>query len=329
MGDLVGNGWAEEDPTTALDKYERKAEQTRNAVDFYFAGVISKRLSARAWSYKDTTQEDRRSMANFAKAVGRDPSRYESWNMYLRSLMPVGMHDLATTEANKMYPYFKGLRSPVLGDQGPAALLMQTASYRTMKMDEDLLAEIKQRRPDDPYPYFENAMRAIETTAPDALRLFPEFIDKVASGAIKLLPREDGYLVSAHYKLAFLKQQLGDLAGSLESYNNVRSLSENYAEVHINMAVVQAQLSEAETTGPKKLAMLKEAEKCAERQEKQDFRGRATVKSNELRQKIRGLIREVEADMRSARAGRTTAPKTFSLVPPGASTAATTVSVPK
>ena len=297
LADLVANGWTEEDPTAALDKYERKAEQTRSAIDFYFAGVIARRLSQRAWSYSDTSLEDRRAMSSFAKAVGRNPGRYESWTAYLRALMPVGMHDLATTEAKKMYPYFKILRTPVLGDQGPAALLMQTASYRTMKQDEELLEEIKKARPDDPYPYFENAMRAIETTAPDALKLFPDFIDRVASGTIKLLPREAGYLPSAYYKLAFIKQQFGDIAGSLKEYRKVAELSENYAEVHMNIAVVLAQLSDAETTGPKKLALLKEAEEHAGIQEKLDFRGRSALKSNELRQKLRQLGRAVQADM--------------------------------
>lgn len=301
MAEMIANGWAEEDPTAALDKYERKAEQSRRSIDFYFAGVISRRMSARAWSYTDTLQQDKRSIANFAKAVALNPVRYENWPSYLRGLMPVGMHDLATTEAYKMYAYFKPLRTPLLGDQGPASVFMQTASYRTMQDDERTIDEVQKLFPDAPYPLFERGMRAIETTPSDALKLFPDFIARVASGQIKLEPREQGYLPSAYYKLGFLQQQLGQVAAARETYAKLKQITPNYAEVDSNLAVVLAQLSEQETTGPKKLELLKEAVGYAADQEKHDFRGRASLKSAELRQRLRNTMRKVEEDIKAGR----------------------------
>ncbi|MGI8907591.1 MAG: tetratricopeptide repeat protein [Candidatus Sumerlaeaceae bacterium] len=298
LAEMVAHGWADEDPTAAVAKYEQKAEQTRKSVDFFFAGVISRRMSARAWSYSDTTDQDKRTVANFSKAVALEPLRYENWPAYLRALMPVGLHDLATTEARKMYAYFKALRTPVLGDQGPAALYLQTASYKTMQDDENIIAEVEKRYPDSPFPMFERGMRAIETTATDALKIFPEFIARVKAGKIKLDPREQGYLPSAYYKMAFLQQQFNDIPGALQSYLNLKEISPHYAEVDSNLAVVYAQLSESETTSPKKLQLLQKAVRHASEQEKHDFRGRAALKASEMRQKLRQAARRVEAELK-------------------------------
>jgi len=306
FAEMIGNGWTEEDPITALAGWEKRAEQTRSAIDFYIAGIISKRLSAKAWAYSDTTEQDKRTLKNFARAVARDPGRYESWAFYVKSLMPVGLHDLATTETNRMYEYFKPLRTPLLSDQGPAFLLMTTAQYRTMKMDEDLLDQMERNYPERPFPLFEKAMRAIETTAPDALKLFPEFLNRVQTGIIKMEPREQGYLPSAHYKLGFLKQQFNDIQGSLEEYTKVKEISPTYAEINLNLAIVKAQLSDQETTGPKKLQLLREAIDFATEQEKLDFRGRASLKAQELRLKLRQMARAVEKDMSEGRTGTTT-----------------------
>ena len=299
LAEMIAQGWGGEDPTAAVDKYERKAEQTRRSLDFFFAGVISRRLAARAWSYSDTTEQDKRTVSDFSKAVALEPTRYELWPAYLRALMPVSLHDLATTESYKMYAYFKPLRNPLLNDQGPAALLLQTASYRTMQGDDQFLTERAAMQPDSPFPLFERGMRAIETTATDALKIFPDFIERVRSGKIKLLPREQGYLPSAYYKLGFLQQQMGQVPAALETYLKLKEISPHYAEVDSNLAAVHAQLSESETTGPKKLELLQKATRYAADQEKYDFRGRAALKASELRQKLRQAARRVEQDMKT------------------------------
>lgn len=297
LAEMIANGWSGEDPLQALTRYEMKAEQSRDPIDFYLAGMISRRLSAKAWSYSDTTEQDKRTLVNLAKSVARDPERYESWVYYLRALMPVGLHDLATSEAYKMYEHFKALRTPLLADQGPAMLLLTSASGRTMEQDQEFLDALEREYPDRPFPLFEKAMRAIETTASDALVLFPNLIHKIEDGTIKLTPREQGYYPSAYYKLAFLKQQFGDLRGSLQDYLKVRQISPAYADVNANLAVVKAQLADEETTGPKKARLLREAIEYAAIQEKHDFRGKSALRAQELRMKLKQLLRDVERDI--------------------------------
>ncbi len=306
LAEMLANGWAGEDPTDALTRYEKKAEQTRDAVDFYVAGIISRRLSAKAWTYSDTTEQDKRTLMNLSRAVAREPGRYETWTVYLRALMPVGLHDLATTEAYKMYDHFKALRTPLLADQGPAMLLLSTSSFRTMQQDQALLDGLERQYPDRPFAPFEKAMRAIETTAPEALVLFPNFIQKVKDGVIKLEPREQGYLSSAYYKLAFLKQQFDDLPGSLQDYLTVKEISPTYAEVNMNLAVIKGQMSEQETTGPLKAQLLREAIQHAAEQERHDFRGRSALKAQELRLKLRQMLRDVEKAMSASGSETTT-----------------------
>lgn len=290
MAEMVAHGWANEDPATALQRAEHRAEETRRPIEFYFAGVISRRLSARAWGYSDTSEQDQRTLGLFAKSIARDPSRYESWSAYLPALMPAGMHDLATTEAEVMYTHFKNLRTPLLADQGPAVLKISTSSYRTMEGDMALLDEVAEQWPDAPMPPFEVAMRAIETTVPMALELFPKLIEKLENGELKPLPREAGYHVSALYKYAFLLQTVDRLDDSIEVYKQVRELSPGYAEVNLNLAILHALKSEQETTGPVKLALLQEALKFTEEQEKLDYRGQAALKADEMRRRLRSVI---------------------------------------
>lgn len=306
MGEIIGFGWGGQEPAAALENYEKQGETSRDPLDFYTAGVISRRLSAIAWASGDTTEQDKRTLMNLARAVARDPGRYESWVAYLRSLMPVGLHKMATAETNKFYDHFKMLRTPVLGDQGPASLLLHVASDRTMQGDEAFLEKMRKDCPKCPYPVFELGMRAIETTPALAMEIFPGFVDAVASGSIVLEPREAGYLPSAWYKLGFLRQQFGDLQGALEAYEQVHKLNPTYAEVNLNLAVIHGQMSDMMTTGPKKLDTLRTAERYAAEQEKFDFRGRATAKAAGLRGKIRDIRRDVEAEMGVATDAATT-----------------------
>src|SRR5690606_27357704 len=113
----------------------------------------------------------------------------------------------------------------------------------------------------------------------EALELFPQFIENIKSGALKPLPREAGYYPSALYKYGFLLQSMGELDQAIEVYKQVRELSPGYAELNLNLAILLAQKSDKETTGPLKLQLLQDALPYAEVQEKLDYRGRAALKA--------------------------------------------------
>lgn len=298
MAEMVAHGWGNEDPATALKRAEEKAEETRRPMDFYFAGVISQRLSARAWGYSDTSEQDKKTLSLYAKSLARDPGRYETWSAYLPSLFPVGMHDLATTEAKKMYDHFKNLRTPLLNDQGPAVLYVNSSSYRTMAGDAAHFDAVGKQWPDAPVAPFEMAMRAIESTPTLAMEMFPQMLADFESGKLKPRPREAGYYVSALYKYAFLLQDKGETEKSIEYYKKVRDLSPSYAEVNMNIGILYTRLSEKETTGLKKLALLEEALRYVQEQEKWDYRGKAALKANEARMRLRSTIYRMKLEMR-------------------------------
>jgi tetratricopeptide (TPR) repeat protein len=300
LAEMVAHGWASEDPATALQRAEQKAEETRRAIDFYFAGVISRRLSARAWGYSDTTEQDQKTLALFAKSIAREPARYETWSAYLPALLPAGMHDLATTEGQAMFSHFSNLRTPLLNDQGPAALMLSVSSYRTTEQDRKVLDEVARKWPDAPMPPFEIAMRAIETSPSLAMELFPKLIQRFESGDIKPLPREAGYYPSTLYKYAFLLQSVGQVDKSIEYYKKVREISPGYAELNLNIAILLAQQSDKETTGPKKLELLERALPYAEAQEKLDYRGKAALKAGEIRQRLRSVIYRVKQELKTS-----------------------------
>jgi len=306
MAEMVAHGWGNEDPATALKRAEQKAEETRRPMDFYFAGVISRRLSARAWGYSDTTEEDKKTLSLFSKSLAIDANRYEIWSAYLPSLMPAGMHDLATTEAAKMYNHFKNLRTPLLADQGPAVLMINTSSYRTMEGDAATLAEVASKWPDAPMPPFETAMRAIETSPALAMDLFPKLIADFESKKLKPTPREAGYYPSALYKYAFLLQSFDRIDESIEYYKKVKALSPGYAEVNMNIGILLAMKSDKESTGPKKLALLQEALTYVEAQEKLDYRGKAALKANEMRQRLRSHIYRMKQALKEEQTTATT-----------------------
>lgn len=298
LAEMVAHGWATEDPATALQRAEQKAEETRRPIDFYFAGVISRRLAARAWGYSDTTEQDKKTLSLLAKSVARDPGRYETWSAYLPALMPTGMHDMATTEARLMYDHFSNLRTPLLAEQGPTVLKLSTSSFRTPEGDRELLDSVATRWPDAPMPPFEIAMRAIETSQALALELFPKLIQRFESGDIKPLPREAGYYPSALYKHAFLLQSIGKMDEAIAEYKKVRELSPGYAEVNLNIGILLAMKSDETSTGPKKLALLEEALPFVEQQEKLDYRGKAALKAGEMRQRLRSIIYRMKQQLK-------------------------------
>ncbi len=314
LAEMVAHGWGNEDPATALQRAEQKAEETRRANDFYFAGVISRRLAQRAWGYADTTEQDQKTLSLFAKAVARDPSRYESWSAYLPAMLPAHMHDLATTEAISMYQHFENLRTPLLAEQGPAVLKLSVSSYRTIESDQKVLDSVAAKWPDAPMPPFEAAMRAIETSPALAMELFPQLISRFESGELKPLPREAGYYPSALYKYAFLLQSMEQIDESIEVYKKVRELSPGYAEVNMNIAILYTLKAEQETTGPEKIKWLEMALPYIEAQEDLDYRGRAALRAGELRQRLRSVLYRLRNEVST---GNDQAPQTTATASPG------------
>ncbi len=289
LAEMAGHGWTTADPAAELQEAEQRAEKSRRAIDFYYAGVISRRLAARAWAHSDTAEQDQKTLSLFAKAVARDPDHYESWSAYLPAMLPVGMHDVATTEAARMYEHFKMLRTPLLADQGPAVLKINTSSYRTMKDDEDMLAEVAARWPDAPMPHFEMAMRAIESTPTQALVMFSKLIEQFENGTFKPLPREAGYYPSALYKYAFLLQTVERTSESLAMYRKVKALSPDYAEVNLNIGILLAQLSDKEKDGGRKVALLNQALESVIRQK--NYRGKSAEKADSLTERIKMALK--------------------------------------
>lgn len=297
LAEMVASGWSTEDPNDALKAAMDKAEKSRKSLDFYYAGVMQRRIAQRAWSYSDTTPMDQKAFSLFAKAVACNPERYESWAAYLPSLMPVGMHDLMATETEKMYSHFKALRCPLLREQGPAALHYRCRRSTSMQDDENYLESVAKLRPDDPFPYYQLALGAIETTPSLAVERFNKFLDMAKSGAITFQPRENGYLVSALYKLGFLAVHEQGTTAALAWYEKVKELSPMYAENNLNIAILAAQMAEKETTGPAKVKWLERAIDGARLQEKYNYRERASQKALQVRRRLQMDLRAVNEEL--------------------------------
>lgn len=296
LAEVTAYGWSgsETDPNSDREEAEKMADASRDAYDFYMAAVMFRRESQRQWAFGDTTELDRRAFALFAKAVAREPQRYELWAGYLPSMMPVGMHEAMNVESYAMYEHFKALRTPAIGDQGPAALHVRTRTGQTMQDDDALMAESIKARPDDPYPYFQLALWAIETTPTLAVSRFEDFLDKVDKGTIKLLPREQGYRVSALYKLAFLRQNELGVKEGLIRYQRVHAISPTYAEVNGNLAVIHAVMSDEATDKQEKVRLMEKALEYARIQEGLDYRGLTLKKASELRRKMEVALTQMK-----------------------------------
>lgn len=299
LSELVASGWSDTGETAdaAMVAAEKKAETSRDPEDAFAAGVMVKRESARVWAFGDTSALDKRAFKLFARAVALNPEKYEFWSLYLPSLMPIGMHDLMTTESGKMFKHFRKLRTPLLGEQGPGQLHLRTRTGFTMADDDRMLNELAAEDPTAPWPQYQLALWAIETTPSLAVTRFEDFIRKVESGQIKLLPREAGYYPSAMYKLAFISQTEKSPETALDLYRKLLKVSPMYAEVNGNIAAICGLLSEKETTGPKKLALLEEGIAAARQQEKNNYRGKAMAKATEMRRRLQTMQRQVKEEM--------------------------------
>lgn len=300
MAEMIANGWSDQDPSVGTENAVKQADKTHKALDYYAAGIMKKREAAKAWAYRDTTPMDRVAFQMFAKSVAKNPERYENWSGYLPSMMPVGLHDLMGTETERMFTHFKDLRNPLIGDQGPASLYYRTRMNYTMQDDEDFFKKLEKEYPDAPYGYFQAALFAIETTPSLAISRFEDFVKKVQAKQIKLQPKEQGYYVSALYKLGFLVQNEKSPEEGLKYYDQVKAISPTYAEVNSNVAALCGMIAEKETTGPKKLALLEKGVAAAKLQEKWNYRGKATLKANEMSKRFKSLIRAVKKEMETS-----------------------------
>lgn len=298
MAEMVSHGWARQDPKVALLEAEKKAEQTRRSVDYYYAGVIARRQAQIAWAYSDTSALDRQVLSLMAKATALDPLRYENWAGYLRALMPVGLHDLAVQESPRMFAYFKPLRTPLLYDPGPAATMLSVGAGFDMESEQQFLKDLVKERPDDPYPRYQLALTAIETSPNLAIERFEDFLARVEDGTVKFKPREQGLKVSAMYKLAFLSVELKTLEDALAMYRKVKEISPTYAEVNNNIAAVLCSILDRSTTGSlsasDRIRMLEEALEHVKLQQGYNYRGRIATKTEMMRQRIEGMLRELK-----------------------------------
>lgn len=308
MAEMVAHGWAGQDPQVALTEAEKKADQSRRSIDFYYAGIIARRQSQLAWAHSDTSARDRQVLALLAKATARDPLRYENWSAYLRSLLPVGLHDLATSESPRMFRYFKPLRAPLLYDPGPAATMLAVGAGFNMEQEQQFLKDLVQERPADPYPRYQLALTAIETSPQLAIERFQDFVKSMEEGVVELKPREQGLKASALYKLGFLMLEFGTREQSLDYYRRVKAITPTYAEVNNNIAAVLGMMADEMTTGPQKLMVLEEAMEHVKVQEKWDYRGRTNRKTEHLRQRIEELLNAIKSDDRRTTASATAPP---------------------
>lgn len=271
---------------TVLEAAVEKAEASKKPRDYFYAGMFAKRTAILLWAYGDTTQYDRRANRMLAEAIKGDPTNYEYWTQYLPSLAPIYEHEHKTTETIDMYPYFSSLRHPLLVDQGPASLMVKYREGWTMEEEDAFLEQAGRERPDDPFPPFQLAIWAIETTPSLAVERLEQFIADVESGKIRLEPREEGYRPSAYYKLAFLYEEEKGTTYAISMYEKVKEMAPTYAEVNGNLAGLYAKLAEQETTGPRKLELMEKAIELAREQAKYDYRGKAKEKANLLRRRL-------------------------------------------
>lgn len=203
-----------------------------------------------------------------------------------------------------MYPYFKSLRHPLLVDQGPASLYIKYREGWTMAEEDAFLEQVGAERPDDPFPPFQLAIWAIETTPSLALERLEKFVADLETGKYRLEPREEGYRPSAYYKLAFLYEDLKGTTEALAMYQRVKEIAPTYAELNGNIAGLYAKLAEEETTGPRKIELMELAVKHAREQAKYDYRGRAKEKATLLRRKLLKALPAVKREVNAGAAGR-------------------------
>lgn len=298
MADMVGSGWdyTHADPAKTLEYAQSRAEQTRRSVDFYYAACLQRKIAQRAWTYIDTAPLDQRTVALFAKAVACNPEVYESWTGYIPSLAPVGMHDLMSTEVTRMFSHFKGLRCPLLCDQGPAALCFGYRAVISIQADEEFLAAAAREKPDDPYPPFQLALMSIETTPSLAVKRFEAFVEAIASGKIRPAPREAGYHPSALYKLAFVLQRERGLKDAVQMYERVKATSPHYAETDGNIALLCLDIARNEKDPAIRNQWISKGIAAAKDQQLFDYRGKASQNAEQTMYKLLAL--KSDADKR-------------------------------
>jgi tetratricopeptide (TPR) repeat protein len=298
LGRIVGSGWASEGPEEELDKSSKKAEKEKSAIDFYYAGTIAHRIAERNSGYSNAADFDQKALGFFAKSIILKPDRYESWPSYLGIVSNMQMYDLLTTDGVKMYQYFQPLRSPLFAEQGPASLYIRSQVQWTEPEAEKFLRDLIRERPDAPYPPFQLAQIAMTTTPTLAVDMFKDFLSAIDSGKIKLQPREQGYRISAIYKLAFMYHRLKQFDNAIETFEKVKKINPIYAETNLAEAESYAGLADQQTTGPKMLELLRKAVDAAHVQEKIDYHNESALRADDRRKYFSRLTRRVEAEMK-------------------------------
>lgn len=297
LGEIMGAGWGDRPPDAEIEEHSKLGEKNRSFIDFFYAGIINQRLASRSWGMSDTAAADQASLGYFAKAVAINPNRYESWTMYFPALARLQMFDVITTDAEKMYNHFKALRAPLLSDQGPVAIYLKSRFDWTQAQAEQFIQKLAADHPEDPLAWFELARVAAPTSPSLGIERFKEFIAKVDSGAIKLEPREQGYRISALYKLGFLCMELNRPDEALKYFHAVKQINPRYAEVDLNIASAYGVMADRETTSPAKVQLLEKAMSAAGDQKKYDYAGKALTKADEARKKLNRTLRAVRNEL--------------------------------
>lgn len=296
-GELAGLGYTHDNPSELLEKVEESANQSRNAVDFYYAGVVSRTLAKRAWAHTDTTEMDKRTLSLFSKSLARNPLRYETWAAYLPALFPVGMHDLASVEAEKMYNFFQNLETPLLSDRGPALLYINHSSKRSVESNAEMLDNLRKRFPHFPMPDFEAAMLAIETSASMAPQYFEKFLKDVDNGILKLAPYEAGLYPSAYYKLGFLYEQSSNLQKAMECYDKLAEISPNYSELNLNRGILFKKMAETEKDLERKKELYAKARESLNAQRKFNYKGKSLKRLEEIEKELKSAEKALSSSL--------------------------------
>ena len=305
LGQMVGSGWAPETPESEIEKAEKKAQAEKSAIDYYYAGAILRRLTQRSWEYSDTRDEDERTLGFLARSIVMEPTRYETWPLYIGALLRLQMFDVVTSDGEKMYQYFRKLRAPLFADQGPAALYLRTRGNIPREVAEEFLNELRKEDPTDPFPPFALAQIAMGadldsgTTPTRSIKMFEDFLEAVEKGEIKLLPREQGYRISALYKLGYLYMQAGDPETALKIYQRIQEINPKYAETDYNIAETYLALAERETTSPLKVELLEKGREAARRQTDNDYRNQAALRADEMRRRLSSMARRGRAELKA------------------------------
>ena len=135
-----------------------------------------------------------------------------------------------------------------------------------------------------------------------------DFVQRIDKGEIELLPKEQGYRISALYKQAFALMQAEKYDEALAVYDKVKAINPRYAEVDLNIATIYARKAELETNVTKKIELFEKAAAAAIVQKKTDYMGRTSGKADDLRKTYGREARRIKFELTSASRAMKSAP---------------------